>query len=82
MMLLVTGVAVALFALDIEQLRLMTLLSFGGMVASAGIFGATFIETGKLTSAWRRALIASAIWVAYRHRRRRAGRLCRQRRSA
>lgn len=63
-MLLVTGVAVALFALDIEQLRLMTLLSFGGMVASAGIFGATFIETGKLTSAWRRALIASGIWVA------------------
>lgn len=61
---LVSGVAVALFHPTIEQMRIFTLLSFGAMIASAGVFGATFIERDRLAPYLRHLLIASAIWVA------------------
>ncbi|MGB3379619.1 MAG: diguanylate cyclase [Allopontixanthobacter sediminis] len=51
--------------LSMQQLRAGVVVSLGGMIVSAAMFAAHFIEPGKLSPAMRRALMFGALWAGF-----------------
>lgn len=62
---LTAGFYSAIINLGMEQLRAGVVLSLGGMLVSASMFAAHFIEPDKLSPAMRRALVGGALWAGF-----------------
>ena len=62
---LTAGFYTAIVDLGMEQVRAGVVLSLGGMLVSAAMFAAHFIEPDKLSPRMRRALVYGALWAGF-----------------
>lgn len=62
--LLTSGFYSAWFTLNMTQVRAVSILSFGGMLVTASMFAASFIEPDKLSPRLRKLLLLGAAWCA------------------
>lgn len=62
---LTAGFHTAFIDLSMEQMRVINVLSFGGMMVAACMFAANFIESDKLSPRLRKMLVLGAVWCAF-----------------
>ncbi len=62
---LTAGFYAAIIDLGMEQVRAGVVLSLGGMIVSASMFAAHFIEPDKLSPRMRKALVGGALWAGF-----------------
>jgi diguanylate cyclase (GGDEF)-like protein len=62
---LTAGFYNAIIDLNMDQIRAGTVLSLGGMMVSASMFAAHFIEPDKLPPQLRKALLLGAVWAGF-----------------